>query len=382
MLRFIAAIVAVSLGIASVVVPPTRGVFAQAELTARTQARVNLRPAPSTEVPALTQLLPGGRLILEARSIDSAWVLAHTPEYYWRGWVSADALTYDDGVVVDALPISDERLIAEVVAGSDAEQPTYVYESLDVMDYPIIPQDMGRAATIYQAGLAQGRDPRMLSKVGDCNTAGWVFLHPFGEGRYDLGTNTGLADVIAYYADAFDLRTYAAHNGLNVGAVLDPTWAEPAVCQPGESPLACEYRLHNPSVAVIMFGTNDLLVLNALQFDYFLRRVVAATIDAGIVPLMSTFPEYVAYPDRTWTFNQIVLQVAHDYDVPVMNLWRALEDLPSDGIAADGFHLNGPLTGAGDLTLPNLETGFPVRNLVTLQALDVLRQHLSATLVG
>jgi len=34
-----------------------------------------------------------------------------------------------------------------------------------------------------------------------------------------------------------------------VNAVLAPEWANPAACQPGESPLLCEFRLRKPSVA-------------------------------------------------------------------------------------------------------------------------------------
>ena len=345
---------------------------AQEGVLARTLDLLNLRPVPSLDSPVITQIMPGSAVLLEARSADGDWVLARTPEGYLRGWVARDALAYPQGFVLGDLPVSAERLIAAAVEGSDPGAPVYVYEAIDVGAAPVLPEDMGRAEELFAAAERAGRDPAMLSKVGDCNTAGWVFLHPFGEARYTLGTHGDLQDVIDYYAEAFALRTYAAHNGLNVGAVLDPTWAEPSVCQPGESPLACEYRLHNPSLAVIMFGTNDLLVLNGLQFDYFLRRVVQETIDANVVPLLSTFPEYIAYPERTEQFNQIVLQVAADYDVPVMNLWRALQELPNAGISPDGFHLNGPLTAAGDLSPENLETGFPMRNLVTLQALDVV----------
>ena len=345
---------------------------AQIRETARTLDLLNLRPIQSLDSPIITQIMPSSTVILEARNANQEWILIHTPEGYLRGWVACDALAFPQDFVLSDLPVSAERLIATTVDNSDPTQPIYVYESIDVSAAPVLPEDMGRAIDLFTGATAAGRDPEILSKVGDCNTAGWVFLHPFGEERYMLGNFTELQALIEYYAEAFALRTYAAHNGLNVGAVLDPTWAEPSVCQPGESPLDCEYRLHNPSLAVIMFGTNDLLVLNALQFDYFLRRVVQKTIDANVVPLLSTFPEYIAYPERTKTFNQIVLQVATDYDVPVMNLWRALQDLPNAGIAQDGFHLNGPLTSAGDLSPENLETGFPMRNLVTLQALDTV----------
>ncbi len=243
---------------------------------------------------------------------------------------------------------------------------------IDLAAYPIIPASTGQAEAVFQQGQRQGRARYVVAKVGDCNSIEWFFLHPFGLNEYDLGEYAELQGVVDYFAESFAYRTYAAHNGLNASAVLDPTWADPSVCLPGETPLACEYRLHNPAVAIIMFGTNDMLVLTAVQFDHALRRVVATTMQAGVVPVLSTFPRHLSFPDRSILFNQIVVRVALDYNIPLVNLWLALEPLPAHGIAEDGFHLSGPLTRAGDLSEPNLQTGYPVRNLVTLQALDVI----------
>jgi hypothetical protein len=51
--------------------------------------------------------------------------------------------------------------------------------------------------------------------------------------------------------------------------------------------------------------------------------------------------------------------------------------LPAHGIDDDGYHLNGPLTGAGDFaSAHNLQTGYPVRNLVTLQTLAMLQRDV------
>ena len=149
------------------------------------------------------------------------------------------------------------------------------------------------------------------------------------------------------------------------------------MCQADESPLLCEYRVHNPAVAIIMFGSNDVLALTPVQFDHALRRVVYDTMQAGIIPVMSTFPRYISLPDRTILYNQIVIRVALDFDVPVMNLWLALEPLPAHGIDDDGYHLNGPFTRAGDFaSARNLQTGYPVRNLVTLQTLVMLQRDV------
>jgi hypothetical protein len=288
---------------------------------------------------------------------------------------------------VDRLPVRDDALdpnagplpveiapqteIVEMYGAVDVVRA--LAERIDLEAYPLIPDATATARRLYRQGQAKGRDPRAIAKVGDCNSVGYVFLHPFGEGRYKLGDYAALQPVIDRFGASFNVLTQAAHNGMNAAAVLDPLWANPNSCQLGESPLACEYRLRNPAFAVIMFGTNDLLALDHVQFDRSLRRVVVETMHAGIVPVLSTFPRHLALPDRSILFNQIVVRVALDYNLPLINLWRALEPLPGHGIAADGFHLSGPLTSAGDFaSAANLETGFPLRNLLTLQALDAV----------
>jgi hypothetical protein len=71
-------------------------------------------------------------------------------------------------------------------------------------------------------------------------------------------------------------------------------------------------------------------------------------------------------------YNQVVVQIALDYEIPLMNLWLALEELPNHGLNSDGRHLSVPITSSGDLSGDNLQRGYPMRNLVTLQTLDAV----------
>jgi len=130
--------------------------------------------------------------------------------------------------------------------------------------------------------------------------------------------------------------------------------------------------VRRPAVAVIMFGAQDLLFTPAEQFERNLRQIVHETIQAGVIPLLSTFPGNLALWEQTVRYNQIVVQVALDYDVPLMNLWLALEALPNHGLNEDGRHLSAPISHSGDLTPANLQRGYPLRNLVTLQALNAV----------
>jgi hypothetical protein len=99
-----------------------------------------------------------------------------------------------------------------------------------------------------------------------------------------------------------------------------------------------------------------------------------AAIRQDILPVLSTFPQRPEFPEKSVLYNQIVAQIAQDYDVPLINLWLALDPLPNNGIDPDDTtHMSTPADGAACYFIgPNLEAGFTMRNLLTLQALDAV----------
>jgi hypothetical protein len=250
---------------------------------------------------------------------------------------------------------------------------------IDLFDYPILPDISEQARLIYLDGLAQGTNPHTFAKVGDCMTEDPAFLYPIGEGDYDLGEYEALKAVIAQFTagevNSFGQTSQSAAGGFNAASILDSLWANPEFCETGETPLSCEFRrLDQPSIAVIMFGTNDVSYLDEAQFDFFLRSVIIETIRSGTLPLLSTFPYRPEFPDKVALFNQIIVTVAQDYDIPLINLWRALDPLPDHGVDPDNStHLTSPAdVSAAHFTEDTLQTGFAVRNLLTLQALNAI----------
>ncbi len=252
-------------------------------------------------------------------------------------------------------------------------------------DVPVVPQVNPLMRDVYQAGLKRGNNPHVFAKLGDCMTENPYFLTPFAAGQYDLGTYQNLkATIEQFYGypargagwqkDSFATVGLASAGGFNVAAPLDATWADPKWCRAGESPLACEYRVSRPSVAIIMFGTNDVNYTDAATYNFYLRTIISQTLDDDIVPILSTFPTRLENPQKSLLLNQIVVRVAQDYDVPLINLNRALEALPNHGVnPQDTTHLTTPSDERVDVFSPaNLQTGFTVRNLVTLQALDAV----------
>jgi hypothetical protein len=293
------------------------------------------------------------------------------------GLLMALAFVTETGSQAGAAPESTPTLapVPDPVTGAlDLE----AVAKIDLSTYPIVPEISEHARLIYQDGLARGNDPHTFVKVGDCMTHTPDFLIPIGQGDYALGEYESLKSVIDYFGDgeqnSFSRESQASAGGFNAASVLDSMWANPEFCQAGESPLTCESRIMRPSVALIMFGTNDVQYLTEEQFDFSLRSVVVATIRSGTLPILSTFPERPEFPEKSLLFNQIVVQIAQDYDIPLINLWRALEPLPNKGIdAEETTAMSVPQDGeVCHFSGSNLEAGFTVRNLVTLQTLEAV----------
>jgi len=362
---------------------PAEAAAPAGSLPAHTNSNLNMRGGPGTGYRVVGTVPPGAALALEARNAEGTWALGQIVATGARGWMSAALLVIEGSV--GSLPVSAEMVTA-VAGGIAPPSPNYVtfegialggynparVSGIDLMQVPVVARATGTARSIFLNGRAMGRDPHALAKVGDCSSEHWYFLKPFAWGRYDLGSYGNLQAVISHFGESLAFDGEATHNGYNVNAVIAPEWANPAVCQQGESPLECEFRIHNSSIAVIMFGTSDLLVMTPYEFDYNLRRLVQKSIDAGVIPVLSTFPGNKGFWDRTLFFNKIVVRVAWDYDLPLINLWRALEALPNSGLEADGFHLGEPDVEANASNLANPAYGYTVRNLVTLQSLDAV----------
>jgi len=135
--------------------------------------------------------------------------------------------------------------------------------------------------------------------------------------------------------------------------------------------LACEYRIHNPSIVLIAVGSNDVIGVD--NFEAQMRRIIEFTISEGIVPILSTKADNAEGGHK---LNLIISGLAYEYDIPLWNFWLALQDLPNDGLDPDGVHL----TFAGNLfdNPANMQKAWPWRNLTALQTLDAARQALES----
>jgi lysophospholipase L1-like esterase len=245
----------------------------------------------------------------------------------------------------------------------------------------------GGARQIYLNGQAAGNQRNVFTKVGDSLTDTPNFLRGLG-GSYNLRVYGYLLPVIQFFSSGsalggnpFISGSISARASWGSVSALDPGSADPGRCNSGETPVACEMRVVKPAVALIMIGTNDAPAYPADQYGERLRRIVETCIQNNVVPVLSTLPPRAQYNDNIIAYNQVITAMAQNYGVPLTDLYSALVNLPDHGYSADGIHLSVPPGGASatvDFTPENLQYGTTVRNLTTLQVLDMVWRQVLA----
>ena len=359
------------------------------------EAGVNIRFGPSTRFnPPLEVLEQNAPLNILAISPERRWFKIQTASGR-IGWVFAELITLNRELPPNLpeefipTPTASPRPAVQIVVtpgqpivlgGGGAASPDTNTSSSGTSASANIISISNRTRQIYQAGLSQGRNPRMFAKVGDSITNNQPFMNGFGSGEYNLGDYGYLQGAINFFdPSAFTRNSIAAESGFNAAAVQDAIWAPSGVCLPNESPLVCEYRISNPSVAIIMYGSVDVQLYGADAFQGYLSQVVQTTISQGVIPVLTTFPNGADYyPSQAEQFNNVIRSIAATEQIPLIEFRNPALNLPNRGVGDDKFHLS-MAEGSYYIALNGDQNqyGLTLRNLLTLQALDDLRQGLS-----
>ncbi|MGD8813680.1 MAG: LysM peptidoglycan-binding domain-containing protein [Anaerolineales bacterium] len=339
---------------------------------------LRLRTAPSLDADVIGTLAALTPLTITGRTTDNEWLEVRTPYLEW-GWVSADWL--DIYIKLSEIPLVfqiDVPVQEDSASGDGTPAPTATPPS----NYLYVSGVTESLREVYQLGQSLGNDANAFSKIGDSITVNPGYLYPFGSRRYALHEYAYLQGVIDYYVagwarthTSFANASLAAEVGWSSLHVLDADMSDPDQCGQNETPLACEYRHVNPSVAVIMLGTNDLPGMPIGMYEAAMRDIIEISLAEGIIPLVSTIPplHWSGMEPRVLAFNGILTDLAQEYGIPLMDYWAALQDLPNQGIGSDGVHpAMAPDHEDGNLSPENLRYGIPMRNLLTLQALEAI----------
>lgn len=254
--------------------------------------------------------------------------------------------------------------------------PTSTLAMTDWKSQPIIPAVSADMVAVYQRGLARGRDSSRFSKIGDCQNITTYFLAEFDNpNAYSLGsTYASLQPTIDHFAGSWSRASIAVHGGMNVAAVQSPFWdltPRPAECHSGESPLACEIRVYNPSIVII--SMEESWSGDIVKYDQYMRMIVKYVLSQDVVPILATRAEP---SNPAISINATVTRIAYDYHLPLWDFWAAANPLPDHGLTSDGFHLTWAAPYFNDPQ--RMENGWPWRNLTALQVIDAVWHGVSS----
>lgn len=356
---------------------------AQTNLEATVGTQSNIRSGPSADFERIGGLGPGTRVIVEGRNAESSWLLIRAVDGSVRGWISLQLISFDTAIRVrDVVPFSDEIVTAGAVApaapdtasadpaatvdpaSADANATPTIAGPLptatatrpipiEATDFPAILLDGGVWANvrqIYARGQARGNLSNSFMKVGESNIAGTVFLCNFGWGNYFLGPYFDQMEPIVQafdQTDSFCRNNVSAQPGFASTSMLDPTFAPATVCEPNETPIACEVRRNQPSYAFLYVGISDMGFISETQFAANLNTIIDFLEDNGVIPIVSTYPMSDVFSDgNPQFFNIEIRRVARAQRVPLIDIRSVVYNYENRGTGPDGYHLSAPPDGS------------------------------------
>lgn len=244
--------------------------------------------------------------------------------------------------------------------------------------------------------MALGVRPDYVAKLGDSITASSAFLVPLACSEPAWGGWSELRGAVSFFGrdpapgvtsaacgkvNSFSRTSGAAVRGWTSDDALRSESPSPADCAP-EPAVRCELEELHPSVALIMFGTNDVKSAGMGRFRHHLAQIAEIVEEAGAIPMISTIPPRLnsrRLGAKTERFNQEIAALAANRRLPLWNYWRQMSAprIPRDGIGPDGVHPSLCLAcSAIDFTPRGLTQGYALRNLGALRVLDRLRQQV------
>jgi len=342
---------------------------------AQSTRQVNVRSGPGSTF-AQVGIIPGGATVRVAqRNRVGTWLNVQYPRadgsIALEGWVYTGYLALHP-----ALAFSQ---VYENAALPDADAAAYPALAT-LYGAPIIPRLEGalldNVRAIFARGQALGLRADTFTKVGDSLSADPLYLSVMASEPRELGHYDYLAETVGYYAASAAEPSSAAIIGMATYTMFDSQWATDPGCEAGEGALMCEYRLKRPSIALILFGPNDILRVDTPYFSEQYRLIVQASVDAGVIPVLSTFSynENAGLWRQSVAFNNAIIALGAEFNVPVINLWLASRPLPAFGLDIDGVHMQ--RSGATSLRFLGADEAFygaTLRNLLSIRTLHELR---------
>ena len=330
---------------------------------------LRLRQLPTTDSAVLLNMNAQAALNILGKNTDSSWVLIEMPEGY-QGWTAVAYL--------------DVNINLNTIDAIENPQPVPLIDLPTPVGAPQVASvGGGGARQIYLRGQQMGNRRNVFSTVGDSLTDTANFLRHIAYG-YNLRDYGYLLPTLQFFnsdtgqGNAYNRRAISSNAGWSSFSVLDVN-NSPSICEAGELPIQCEYRLVKPAISLIMIGTNDAPAFSPEQYRANLLQMIEISSQNGVIPVLSTLPPRAEFNTKIIAYNNVIRQLASSYDVPLWDLYNAVAPLPNSGYASDGVHLSSPPGAPAttmDFTAENLQYGTTMRNLTALQTLKAVLENV------
>jgi hypothetical protein len=207
-----------------------------------------------------------------------------------------------------------------------------------------VPSITPQQRAIWQNSVKAGKALNMFTIAGDCNSQPPVFLQRLAGGQFDASTlEPRLKAVVQRFAPSFGRVSLAAQGGFGSHSMMDPMWADGALCGTSQGPFACELWVSRAGIVFISLGTQEQYSWQ--DFEKYFRPMVEHALNKGVLPVLMTKADdiEVASSAPSGYINSVIRKLAADYNVPLLDFWAATRDLPNNGLIDEGdkdFHLS------------------------------------------
>jgi hypothetical protein len=302
-----------------------------------TASQAWLRNAPSLTAGNSMPVEKGQFYDVTARTADNAWLQLSVPATPGKGtWLYANLGALYSGDVKSAPVVSAPAAPSAKPSSKTAKKPAPFSAWIPA----ITPQQRA----LYQNAVKAGKDPNLFTVAGDCNSQPAVFVQRLATGLFDASAlDTRLQGVVQQFAPAFGRVSLAAQGGLGAGMMMDPMWADGALCDKTAGPFACELWVSRASIVFIALGTQEQFAWKDFEKNY--RPMIEHALAKGVLPVLVTKADDIetASGASTGAINDVVRKLAKEYDVPLLDFYAATRDLPNNGLLDEGdkdFHLS------------------------------------------
>jgi lysophospholipase L1-like esterase len=231
--------------------------------------------------------------------------------------------------------------------------------------------------------------PGTLALFGDSITVSVAFWAPL-EGAKLIGDDAAALATVRGHMKADSWRKWRGEEYGNKGR-MTIRWADENVDG--------WLKKLNPEAAVLLFGTNDLGLLDAKEYEAKTRSVVERCLKNGTVVILTTLPPRSGMLEKSRAFADVQRRVAVAYGLPLVDYQaEILRRRPTDWdgslpqfkedakdvyqvptlISGDGVHPSNPGRFADYSPAALDRNGFQLRNVLTLRVYAEVIRHVLA----